>query len=152
MADLLGIAIKPELLAGVWWDITDAIQRTGAAVPCARNAPAVGRACVFVVPLGDDYRRVVHELQRPHLLTIRANKGVIPAAVSEAVRAESLARAVLRGWSGIELGGVQVSYSEEKSLELLADKRLELFARLVENCAGNDAALLANEEEAAKGN
>jgi len=150
MADLLSIAIRPELLDGVWWDITDAIQRTGSAIPCAK--PIDGRACVLLVPMGDEYRRVVQDLQRPHLLAIRAAKGAIPQAVIDAVRPAALARAVLRDWAGLELGGVAVPYSEEKALELLADKRLELFTRLIENCASNDAALLAHEEEQAKGN
>lgn len=153
MADLLGIAIEPKLLDGVWWDITDALQRVGHAYPCTdRNQPTPGRACVLLVPMGEDYRRAVHDLQRPHLLTIRANKGVVPPEVFDAVRPHALARAVLRGWSGLTLGGSEVPYSQEKAIEILSDKRLELFTRLIENCASNDAALLAQEEEQAQGN
>ena len=154
MVDLLGLAIVPKLLeVGIWWDVQDAIERVGNAFPCAdRQKPTEGRACVLLVPIGDAHAAVVQDLQRQHILEIRAAKGRIPQSVQDIIRPVALARAVVKGWSGLELGGVAVEYSEAKAVELLADKRLTLFARLIENCAGNDAALLAHEEDQAKGN
>jgi len=154
MTNLETIAIVPELLAGVWWDIDDAITGRGNARTCSpRHQPTVGRACLLIAPtLADGYIKAREEAMAPFLPEIRAAKGITPEGIARRVRGAIAAKAHLKGWSGIELGGEVLTYSEDAAVRLLSDPRFEILLRLVENAAASEQALIAQEQEEASGN
>lgn len=145
--NLHAIAVDVDLLSGgVWWDYET--RR-----PCEpRTAPHASHFCVLVVPFGDDFRRAYEEASAPHLDDIRKAGGKTPDWLLTKVRGAALGKATLRGWENLEEGGKPLHYSAERSVDFMTDGRWMFLRTFVESAASNEAAVLAAEENSAKGN
>ena len=100
--------------------------------------------------MGTAYERAIDEARKPFLHEIRDGKA--SDATLRTIQAHALAKAALRGWQGLTMGGEAIAYSEAKALELLADPAWTWMHEFVMRAAQFRAASLATEEAKAAGN
>ena len=150
MLDLHAIKADPlRLQSGSWWRVWPSPGSVIDGEP-VRERPADTEAAFLIVPLGTAYERAIDEARKPHLHEIRDGKA--DDATLRKIQAHALAKAALRGWQGLTMGGEAIAYSEAKALELLADPAWTWLHEFVMRAAQFRAASLATEEAKAAGN
>jgi hypothetical protein len=147
MFDLGQIAIDPAKLQGVWWQVHREPDGTigGRAVP-----EPTEEGCLRIVPMGREYDEALEKAREPYLAAIRA--GRVTDEEGRKILGDALAAAVLVDWRNLKARGEPVSYSREKAAEMLADNQWLLLREFIIRAAQHRGALLAENEEAAKGN
>lgn len=146
--DLAKIAIVPERLhKGVWYEVyRDATGRLeGRVIPAPSD-----NGCVLIIPMGAAYDRALEDAQRPHLALLRERKAD-PQTMRE-IEAQALAGVVLADWRNLTIRGEPVEFSVELARKLLADLEWLGLREFVQTAGQHRGALLALEEEQARGN
>lgn len=150
MLDLHAIKADPaKLLNGSWWRVWPSPGSVIDGEPVKERPPATD-AAFLIVPIGVAYERAIDEARKPHLHEIRDGKA--DDATLRQIQAQALAKAALRGWQGLTMGGEAIAYSEAKALELLASPEWTWLHEFVMRAAQYRAATLATEEARASGN
>jgi hypothetical protein len=150
MLDLHAIKADPaKLLTGSWWRVWPSPGSVIDGEPVKVRPPDTD-AAFLIVPIGLAYERAIDEARKPHLHEIRDGKA--DDATLRQIQAQALAKAALRGWQGLTMGGEAIPYSEAKALDLLTDPAWTWLHEFVLRAAQFRAATLATEEAKAAGN
>jgi len=141
---------------GIWWNY--ATKST-----CPGNKPHATDACFLVLPsLSNRLTNEVMEQRRPHADHLRNPPDEADARgrwedetreIIHRTRARAAARVALRGWVNLTDNLDQdIKWSEDAATQLLLDRANVVLLDFIELCAFSTEAVLAKEEEAARGN